>query len=95
MVNNVKEYIMITQDGCDTTAISICATGNDDAIVQAYTYFGYGSLIRPEEFEVLNKNISGNRLYELFGNLVGQKVLYFGEKSKPPFRDIMEHINRE
>lgn len=95
MVSSVNEYIMITQDGCDVTAISICATGNDDAILQAYTYFGFGSLIRPEEFEVLNKNISGNRLYELFENLVGQKVLYFGEKSKPPFRDIMEHINRE
>lgn len=73
----MQEYIFITHNMPNITAIKIIAENEKYALIKAYSYFGGNSKLKVEDFNVLCHNTSMERIYEIFRDFTDQEIQYF------------------
>ena len=92
----MNEYIFVSSaiNGTDTTAITIIAVDEHEALTKAYSYFG-GYKLEVSDFNTLCKNTPMQRMYRLFKDFTGQSILYFAQKQNKYYVDDLEEIKGE
>lgn len=77
----MNKYILITAYCLGESVCASCITAKDelDAIFKAYKHYG-GSHLTNEEFAILIRNTSIERMQRLFQDCTGEVILYLGLK---------------
>jgi|GEM_PF-5355917 len=90
----MNEYIFVStdRDYDDKTIIKIIAVDKNQALAKAYSYFRLGKL-QIEEFNILVKNISMERICKIFEEFTNQKILYFSKVSDDYYVDELIDID--
>lgn len=91
----MKEYIFISNDyryTSDITTIKISAIDKEEALTKAFVYFNCNELEK-EEFNILCRNMSVEKISKTFERLTNQVIVYFAELSEFGFIDELKAID--